>query len=145
MTDKIFNNTFEDSNYENDPTFSFNLDPSISDEKDEEEKIYFENLSAEIDKLIENHHTFYLFNRVDDFGNTKKVKKNDINEMFQYIVSELQNQYSIMDIFSEFTKYFRINPKKAYKSLNLYLKEDLVQALDKKTNALKKRNIQKLF
>lgn len=143
--DKIFKNNLDQSEYEYDPFFSFELHPSIQPDHDEEEKIYFEKLDLAIHEAIEKSHQFKQFNYVDEHGNTKKLKKKDINKVFQYLMDELKESYNVIDIFSETCNYFVITPKKLYSSLNNNCKEQLVQILDQKTNALSKRNIQKLF
>jgi hypothetical protein len=58
---------------------------------------------------------------------------------------ELSTKFSIIDLFSELCDYFNINPTKFYSSLSNKYKEALIQELDKKTNVLKRKNINKLF
>jgi hypothetical protein len=51
----------------------------------------------------------------------------------------------IIEIFSEVCDYFNINPTKFYQSLGNKFKEELIETLDRKTNILKKKNINRLF
>ena len=62
-----------------------------------------------------------------------------------YISDEMRANHSIIEIYSELCDYFNINPTKFYASLGNKFKEELIEALDKKTNILKKKNINRLF
>ncbi|MDC1282356.1 hypothetical protein N8Z10_00220 [bacterium] len=142
--DKIFNNTFEETEFELDPTFTFTVQPGFSDSRPEEEKIETEMIFKEIHRLIEVSR-FKKFNHIDEFQQTVKLKKIEINEVFEYISDELRRNFSIIDIFSELSDYFNVNPTKFYQSLGNKFKEELIEALDKKTNILSKKNINRLF
>ena len=109
--DKIFDNTFEDGEFELDSTLKFEVAPSYMDNRDEEDKL----------------------------------KKIEINEVYEYISDEMRANHSIIEIYSELCDYFNINPTKFYASLGNKFKEELIEALDKKTNILKKKNINRLF
>lgn len=141
--DKIFNNSFESSEFElND--ISFELDSGFKDTREEEIKIHFEMIARKIHELIEASR-FKSFNEIDDLGRCNKLKKADINDVYGYIVDEMAAKYSRIDIFSEICIYFDINPTKFYSSLSNVYKEDLIQELDNRTGVLSKRNINKLF
>jgi hypothetical protein len=142
--DKIFDNTFEDSEFEMDPLFSFNIAPSHLDDRDEEDKIETGIIVKKIHQLIESSR-FKKFNDINEFEQTVKLKKLEINEIYEYISDELRPNHSIIDIFSETCDYFNINPTKFYQSLGNKFKEELIETLDKKTNILKKKNINRLF
>lgn len=142
--DKIFNNTFDDSEFELDPGFSFAVESSYIDNRPEEEKIESEMIFKEIHRLIEVSR-FKKFNDIDEFQQTVKLKKIEINEVYEYISDELRRNYSIIDIFSELSEYFNVNPTKFYQSLGNKFKEELIEELDKKTNILSKKNINRLF
>lgn len=142
--DKIFNNTFDDSEFELDPGFSFAVESSYVDNRSEEEKIESEMIFKEIHRLIEVSR-FKKFNHIDEFQQTIKLKKLEINEVYEYISDELRRNYSIIDIFSELSEYFNVNPTKFYQSLGNKFKEELIEELDKKTNILSKKNINRLF
>ena len=142
--DKIFDNTFEDSDFELDPTLSFEVAPSYVDNRPEEEKIESGIIRDKIHELITSSR-FKKFNAIDDFQQTIKLKKIEINEVYEYITDEMRANHSIIEIYSELCDYFNINPTKFYSSLGNKFKEELIEALDKKTNVLKKKNINRLF
>lgn len=142
--DKIFDNTFEETEFELNTNVSFNLSPRVADNRDEEDKIMQLSLQTAIHDLIEASR-FKEFNKLDEFADSRKLKKADINEVYDYIEGELSREYSIIDIFSELSDYFNINPNKFYSSLANGFKEELIQALDFKTGILKSKNINKLF
>jgi len=141
--DKIFNNSFESSEFEL-SDISFELDSGFKDTREEEIKIHFEMIARKIHELIEASR-FKSFNEIDDLGRCNKLKKADINDVYGYIVDEMAAKYSRIDLFSEICVYFDINPTKFYSSLSNVYKEDLIQELDAKTGVLGKRNINKLF
>lgn len=142
--DKIFDNSFESSEFELDNRVSFNLSPQWTDDRPEEEKIQQRLLQEKIHSLVEASR-FSQFNELDDFAGSKKLKKNDINEVYDYIQDELVRNYSRIDIFSELCDYFNIHPTKFYSSLSNIFKESLIEELDHKTGVLKRKNISRLF
>jgi len=142
--DKIFDNTFEDSEFEMDPSFSFNIAPSYLDPREEEDKIETGIIITRIHELIESSR-FKKFNEINDFSQTIRLKKIEINEIYEYLSDELRPNHSIIEIFSEVCDYFNVNPTKFYQSLGNKFKEELIESLDKKTNILKKKNINRLF
>jgi len=141
--DKIFNNSFDTPEFEL-GNISFDLDPSLREELDEEEKIHYEMIARKIHELI-TVSRFKIFNEVDELGKCNKLRKTDINEVYGYIVDEMQAKWSRIDIFSEMCVYFDIRPVKFYSSLSNVYKEDLIQELDRKTGILDKKNIKRLF
>jgi hypothetical protein len=141
--DKIFNNSFDTPEFEL-GNISFELDPSLREELDEEEKIHYEMIAREIHELI-TVSRFKIFNEVDELGKCNKLRKTDINEVYGYIIGEMQDKFSRIDIFSEMCVYFDIKPVKFYSSLSNVYKEDLIQELDRKTGILDKKNIKRLF
>ena len=142
--DKIFDNSFESSEFELNTNVSFNVSPRYADDRPEEDKIMQLSLQQDIHELIESSR-FKQFNKLDEFADSRKLKKADINEVYEFIEGELNKEYSIIDIFSELSDYFNINPNKFYSSLANGFKESLIQALDAKTGILKSKNINKLF
>ena len=88
---------------------------------------------------------FKVFNEIDEQGRCNKLKKNDVNDVYGYIIDEIGNNWSKIDFFSEMCIYFDIKPAKFYSSLSNVYKEDLIQELDRKTGILEKKNIKKLF
>ena len=141
--DKIFNNSFDTPEFEL-GNISFELDPSLREELDEEEKIHYEMIARKIHELI-TVSRFKIFNEVDELGKCNKLRKTDINEVYGYIIDEIQDKFSRIDIFSEMCVYFDIRPVKFYSSLSNVYKEDLIQELDRKTGILDKKNIKRLF
>lgn len=142
--DKIFNNNFDSPEFEMQSNFSFNLDPSWGDDRPEEEKIHYELIAREIHSLISTSR-FSYFNIIDEHGRNVKLKKVEINDVYGFIVDEMANKHSRIDLFSELCVYFDINPTKFYGSLSNVYKEDLIQELDLKTGILGRKNIKKLF
>jgi len=143
-TDKIFDNSFESTEFELNGNLTFTVSPQYSDDRPEEDKIEQAALQKNIHELIEKSR-FNVFNKLDDFADTTKLKKSDINEVYEFIYCEISNKYSCIDIFSELSDYFNINPSKFYSSLSNSFKESLIEELDKKTGVLKSRNINRLF
>jgi ferritin-like protein len=141
--DKIFNNNFESPDTEF-TTIKFELDPNVKDNKDEEDKIHYDLIARRIHELIESSR-FKVFNKVDELGKCTSLKKADINDIYGYVIDEMQTKNSRIDLFSELCVYFDINPTKFYSSLSNVYKEDLIQELDLKTGILKRKNIMKLF
>lgn len=142
--DKIFDNNFDSPDFEILPNFSFNLDPSWTDSKSEEEKIHYQLISTTIHELVMDSR-FKKFNEIDEHGRNAKLKKVEINDVYGYVVGEMVKNYSRIDIFSEMCTYFDINPTKFYNSLSNVYKEDLIEELDRKTGILDRKNINKLF
>ena len=142
--DKIFDNTFEEKEYEYDSSISFEVSPRITDNRSEEEKIEISLISNEIHRLIDNSR-FKKFNKIDEFQQTIKLRKIDINEVYEFISDEMRDNYSMVDVYSELCHYFNVNPTKFYQSLGNKFKEELIEELDKRTNVLKKKNISRLF
>lgn len=142
--DKIFDNNFESPDFEILSNFSFDLDPSWKDTRSEEDKIHYELIAREIHSLVTNSR-FKIFNEIDEHGRNTKLKKNEINEVYGYVIQEMVDHHSRIDVFSEMCVYFDINPTKFYNSLSNVYKEDLIEELDLKTGVLGKKNIKKLF
>lgn len=142
--DKIFDNTFEETEFEMDSSISFEVSPRIADHRSEEEKIENTLIATEIHELIESSR-FKKFNEIDEFQQTIKLKKLDINEVYEFISDEMRKTHSMVDVFSELCDYFNVNPTKFYQSLGNKFKEELIEELDKRTSVLKKKNINRLF
>lgn len=142
--DKIFDNTFESSDFELDSNISFNLNPQWSDDRPEDEKIQQRILQEKIHDLVQRSR-FKVFNELDEFADSKKLKKNDINEVYDYVQDELVKNYSRIEIFSELCDYFNVHPSKFYNSLSNVFKESLIEELDHRTGVLRRKNINRLF
>lgn len=142
--DKIFDNTFEESEYEFDTSMTFALSPRVVDNRSEEEKLEADQIADQIHDLITSSR-FKKFNEIDKFQQTAKLKKIDINEVYEYISDEMRATHSLVDVFSELCDYFNVNPTRFYQSLGNKFKEELIEELDERTNVLKRKNINRLF
>ena len=142
--DKIFDNTFEETEYEFDTSMTFALAPRVVDNRSEEEKIEANRIAEDIHDLITKSR-FKTFNVIDEFQQSVKLKKIDINEVYEYISDETRETYSLVDVFSELCDYFNINPTRFYQSLGNKFKEELIEQLDERTNILQRKNINRLF
>jgi hypothetical protein len=142
--DKIFDNSFEEAEYELDSNMSFELSPRVVDNRSEEDKIEADLIAREIHELITNSR-FKTFNEIDEFQQTTKLKKLDINEVYEFISDEMKAKHSLVDVFSELCDYFNVNPTKFYQSLSNKFKEELIEELDERTQILKRKNINRLF
>ena len=142
--DKIFDNKFEEAEFELNSSISFAISPQYSDDRDEEDKIESEIIMKKIHDLV-SASEFSKFNVIDEFQQTKKLKKIDINSVYEYINREMKSQHSMVNVFSELCEYFNVNPTKFYSSLGNKFKEELIIELDKTTGILKKKNINRLF
>ncbi len=143
-TDKIFDNNFESPDFELDSSISFEISPQWVDDRPEDEKIHTENLRREIHTLIEESR-FKHFNEIDEFGDSKKLRKIDINQIYEFLEDELSMNYSRIEIFAETADYFNVHSTKFYNALSNIFKERLIEELDQKTNILGRKNIKKLF
>lgn len=142
--DKIFDNTFEESEFEYDASMTFALSPRVVDNRSEEEKLEADQIATEIHQLISSSR-FKKFNEIDEFQQTVKLKKIDINEIYEYISDEMRTTHSLVDVFSELCDYFNVNPTRFYQSLGNKFKEELIEELDERTNILQRKNINRLF
>ena len=142
--DKIFDNKFEEQEFELNSNISFAISPQYSDDRSEEDKIESEIIMKKIHELISKSE-FSKFNVIDEFQQTKKLKKIDINNVYEYINKEMAASHSMVNVFSELCEYFNVNPTKFYSSLGNKFKEELIIELDKTTGILKKKNINRLF
>lgn len=142
--DKIFDNTFEETEFEFDPSLTFEVAPSFLDTRSEEDKIEANLIADEIHMLIIKSR-FKHFNEIDEFQQSSKLRKIDINEIYEYIAGEMKAKHSLVDVFSELSDYFNINPTRFYQSLGNKFKEELIEELDERTNILKRKNINRLF
>lgn len=142
--DKIFDNTFEEQEFELDANMSFELAPSYADYRDEEDKIEENIVMDKIHELVTNSR-FNKFNIVDEFQQTVKLKKIDINDVYDFMNDELSSNHSMITVFSCLCDYFNVNPTKFYSSLGNKFKEDLITELDESLGVLGKRNINRLF
>lgn len=142
--DKIFDNTFEETEFELDTGMSFELAPRVVDNRSEEEKIEASLIAERVHELIQTSR-FKKFNEIDEFQQAVKLRKVDINDVYDFISEETRNSHSLVDVFSELCDYFNVNPTKFYQSLGNKFKEELIEELDRRTGVLKRKNINRLF
>lgn len=144
--DKIFDNTFNEQEFDSSQKVNFSLDPRWSDDRDEEDKIQEQIIREMIHSLISDS-KFKNFNHSEEEEPNlqNKFKKIEVNEIWQFIMEKMSNRFSIVDLFSETCGYFDIHPSKFYSMLSSKFKEDLIEEIDGRTNILKIKNINRLF
>lgn len=141
--DKIFENTYGEQDL-GEGTVNFKLSPSYEDEMDPDDKINYNLMIEKVDELIKGSE-FENLSKVTKDGVIKKLNKVQINKVFCYIIENLGDHYSRVDIFAVVSDYFDVFPNKFYNSLSNKFKDELISELDKKYNILEKKNIRKLF
>lgn len=142
MSDKIFNNSFGEGESFN-QNINFKLSPLISD-IDHDERMHYDLLFEKIDLLIKGSEFEHL-NEVTPTGIKRKLNKVQINNVFCYIIKNIDKEYSKIDIFSVVSDYFDVLATKFYSSLSNKYKDELIKELDRKYNILNKKGINKLF
>ena len=142
MTDKIFDNSFEESDYDG-RSINWQLDPVFSSSKDTESSIGDIMLMEKIDELIKNS-DFNKWNIPDKEGKIPKLNKIQISEVYSYISLNVK-EYSVIEIFAATSEYFDIQGAKFYNSLSNAHKDELMIELDKRTGIIDRKGIRKLF
>ena len=142
MTDKIFDNSFDESEFDG-RTVNWSTDPSWSTSRDAENCIVDDMLMAKIDVLINNSDFKTLNNPAKD-GRIPKLSKVQISEVYSFISNSIRD-YNIIEIFAATSEYFDIQGAKFYNSLSNAHKDHLMQELDKRTNIVDRKGIRKLF
>ena len=141
--DKIFDNTFEESEYDG-KAISFNIEPSFVDSRDSETMISDKILMDRIDELVQGSVKFKAFNKINEEGKIPKLNKIQICEVYTYINSEI-NDFSVIEIFGATSEYFDIQGSKFYNSLSNAHKDELLNKLDDARNIREGKHIDKLF
>jgi hypothetical protein len=141
-TDKIFDNSFEESDYDG-RAISWKPDPSWSSSKDEESCLVDEMLLEEIDEII-NNSDFSILNKPKEDGKLPNLSKNQIRDVYAYVETRIKD-YNIIEVFAAISEYFDIQGQKFYNSLSNVHKDKLMLELDKRTNIIDKKGIKKLF
>jgi hypothetical protein len=141
--DKIFNNTYGTQDL-TDTKIVFKVAPSYEDNMDFDDRVHYELLFEKVDTLIKGSEFEHL-NEMTQSGVAKKLNKVQINKVFLYIIQNISEDYSRIDVFSVLSDYFDVFPNKFYNSLSNKFKDELINELDKKYNILEKRKIRKLF
>jgi hypothetical protein len=142
--DKIFNNTFNEHDYQYDEKISFIVSSNYLDDLDTDDRIHYNTLFEKIDALIKGSEYEHL-NEITQEGVIKKLNKIQINQVFLFVIENLGSSYSRVDLFSVLSDYFDVFPSKFYVSLSNKFKDELIKELDDKYDILKKRKVRKLF
>jgi len=141
--DKIFNNTYGDQDITENKV-NFTVAATYGDSMDPDDKMHYDLLFRKLDKLIKGSEFEHL-NEVTEEGVIKKLNKVQINKVFFYVIENIGDDYTRVDLFSVLSDYFDVFPNKFYNSLSNKFKDELIKELDDKYNILEKRNIRKLF
>jgi hypothetical protein len=141
-TDKIFDNSFEESEYDG-RSVNWKADPSWSNDKDTESSIVDNILMERIDFLIKDSKFKKLNHKAKD-GKIPKLSKIQIGAVYSYIAENIKD-YNVIEIFAATSEYFDIQGSKFYNSLSNAHKDDLMVELDKRTGIIDKKGIRKLF
>jgi len=142
MTDKIFDNSFEESEYDG-RSVNWQLDPIWNSPKDTESSIVDSMLMEKIDNLVTNS-SFNKWNIPDSEGKIPKLSKVQISEVYSYISLNI-TEYSVIEIFAATSEYFDIQGSKFYNSLSNAHKDELMIELDRRTGIIDRKGIRKLF
>lgn len=140
--DKIFDNTFEESDYDG-RAINWKPDSSWVSNKDSESSLVDEMLLDKIHELIENSE-YSIFNKPNSEGKLPNLNKNQIRDVYAFIENKIDD-FNIIEIFAAVSEYFDIQGQKFYNSLSNAHKDKLMTELDKRTNIIKTKGIKKLF
>jgi hypothetical protein len=141
--DKIFDNKFGESDYDG-KKVNFIVDQGFHSYEDVEDKFQYKQLFDKIHLLIQESE-FKSFNAMNTEKKMQKLNKVQINQVYSYVVNNLDASIRKIEIFSVMSDYFDIYPNKFYSSLSNKYKNDLILELDAALNILKKKKIRKLF
>jgi hypothetical protein len=141
-TDKIFDNSFEESEYDG-RAVNWKPDPTWSDNKDQESCLVDEMLLEKIDEII-NTSNYAVLNKPKDDGKLPNLSKNQIRDVYAYVECKIKD-YNIIEVFAALSEYFDIQGQKFYNSLSNVHKDKLMLELDKRTNIIDRKGIKKLF
>lgn len=142
--DKIFDNTFGESEYDGNFKSTFTVDNTFHDYEEAEEKIHYNLLFQKIHTIIkESQHS--TLNDIKENGKISKLNKMQINQVYGFVLNSLPNNERKIEIFSIISDYFDIHPSKFYTSLSNKYKNELIMELDQSMNIFEKKKIRKLF
>jgi hypothetical protein len=141
--DKIFDNKFGESDYDG-KKVNFIVDQGFHSYENVEDKFQYKQLFDKIHFLIQESE-FKSFNTMNTEKKMQKLNKVQINQVYSYVVNNLDASIRKIEIFSVMSDYFDIYPNKFYSSLSNKYKNDLILELDASLNILKKKKIRKLF
>lgn len=139
--DKIFDNKFDEIEYDSQP-INFKVDAGYESDASVDDAIHDSMLFEKVEQLIADSKfaEFAVYNGEGE----DRIGKALINEIYLYISQNI-NEYTKTEIFSVLSDYLDIAPNKFYNSLSNIAKEELILELDKKLNILDKKGIRKLF
>ena len=141
--DKIFNNSYGEADL-SEFNSSFKLEAGFDDALDPDEQVHKDLMMRKLDSIISSSEYAEL-NKTTPDGVVKKLNKMQINKVFSFVISEIGNNYTKIELFGALSDYFDVFPNKFYNSLSNKYKDELIRELDRKYNILAKRNIRKLF
>jgi len=141
--DKIFDNKFGESDYDG-KKVNFIVDQGFHSYENVEDKFQYKQLFDKIHFLIQESE-FKSFNTMNTEKKMQKLNKVQINQVYSYVVNNLDASIRKIEIFSVMSDYFDIYPNKFYSSLSNKYKNDLILELDASLDILKKKKIRKLF
>jgi hypothetical protein len=106
---------------------------------DDEEYFHKTSLNQKIDEI-------FSASRWSIISPSKKIPKDLIPLIFQDILKELEStEYTMVEKFVGICDYANINYQKAYESIHMKYKEEIVQEMDRKYGILSKKGIKKIF
>ena len=124
--------------FEPDPGLDYRSLQSVVTYEDEE---YLHNvkLRGKIDEIFQT-------SRWTVISPSKKIPKDLIPLIFQDILKNLEDtEFTMVEKFVGICDYAAINYQKAYESIHMKYKEEIVQEMDKKFGILSKKGIKKIF
>jgi hypothetical protein len=141
--DKIFDNKFNEKGFEYDPTINFM--PSDKSDVDLEDQVHYDILFNDIDKIIKESKKFKHLIKLDINDKVIKLTKVQMNEIYIYVINNLNMTYRKMEIFDILTDYFCVFPAKFYNALSNTFKDELMSELDDANNIFKTKKLNRLF
>ena len=138
--DKIFNNSFDEHDYN-----PFPISFSESGDSDEQEDvIHNQLLLEEIHGLIINSE-FQQLNQPDENGDMPSINKLQTNRIYSYVMNNLSGSYRKIEVWATLSDYFDIKPTKFYSNLSNSYKHELIAELEKTEVYQNKNKTNKLF
>ena len=133
--------TSSDSEYEEydpDPSLDYRSLQSVVTYEDEN-YIHATKLNEKIDEIFQG-------SRWTVISPNKKIPKDLIPLIFQDILQKLEEtEFTMVEKFVAICDYTAINYQKAYESIHMKYKEQIVQEMDRKYGILGKKGIKKIF
>lgn len=106
---------------------------------DDEEYLHNSKLNRKIDEIFQK-------SRWTVINPSKKIPKDLIPLIFQDILQDLEEtEFTMVEKFVAICDYTAINYQKAYESIHMKYKEQIVQEMDLKYGILGKKGIKKIF